>query len=176
MGGRPHHCCIIHGRVRPGVGSSGSLISDLPRPLLNRLFRIEGYVLAFGQTERNLRSKMQSVCPRRQVLTTPFPIPKLNHIHHPPLLHTRHPAMAPEPTAPPPYTPSSAPPPPTPPALPDGPNPISGIEFACNAACAFYSLLAVVAHDRISRDGKVEALALADCMKMCKDRFGSPKK
>jgi hypothetical protein len=61
---------------------------------------------------------------------------------------------------------SSAPPPPyQPPNQP--PRQQSGVQFACNAACVFYSFLAVLAHDQISRDGQKEALALADCMLAC---------
>ena len=42
---------------------------------------------------------------------------------------------------------------------------MSGIELACNFACGFYTFLAVAMRDRVSHDGRAEALALAGCMK-----------
>lgn len=50
---------------------------------------------------------------------------------------------------------------------------MSGIEFACHGACIFYSFLATLAHDNISRDGQREAIALAECMQKCKQHFGA---
>ncbi len=72
---------------------------------------------------------------------------------------------------PPPYQPPGGPPQ-RPPELPE----MTSIELACTLACGFYSLLAVVSQDRMSQDGQREALAMADCMLACQERFGSGKR
>ena len=69
---------------------------------------------------------------------------------------------------PPPYRPPNDPPNNSLPQIPE----MDRIELACTLACGFYSLLAVASRDQMSRDGKQEALAMADCMLACQERFG----
>lgn len=46
------------------------------------------------------------------------------------------------------------------------------IETICKYACGFYSFLAVVIRNKMSDDGRAEAMALASCIQQCTDTFG----
>jgi hypothetical protein len=70
---------------------------------------------------------------------------------------------------PPPYRPPNSPP--NNPPLPE----MDRIELACTLACGFYSLLATLSKNRMSKDGTTEALAMADCMLSCQDKYGKKK-
>lgn len=49
------------------------------------------------------------------------------------------------------------------------------LETACQFACGFWTFMAAASKDKLSDDGHLEALSMAQCMQKCTDMFGRKK-